>query len=125
MRQWVEIQEEQGEGDNKRTVYRYEMRWCESEQKTPNDSGGQHNNPDMPVKGNESPAEASPAGGTLGAYYCGDFVRKELRNWADKTITAADLEHATLTGWFASFESPKPINNWWYYQKKGRAKKLW
>jgi len=91
MYQWVEHEKEEGDGDNKRTVYYYTKEWSDKQEQCPNDSSGQHQNPSLPFPstrrqqpyrafydvqaGNGVPcAEAKHENVRVGAYYLGELV---------------------------------------------------
>jgi len=138
MYQWVESSHEEGEGDNKRTVYTYSQQWCDSQQPTrfendPSDSAMSwsktHTNPTMPFSSTSRQevenicsisgsgpvcAEAEYKHNKLGAYYLGYYVVREMHNWHDKDVTSEQLSR----GWNSKtpFKHPE-YDTWWYYSE--------
>jgi len=124
MYQHVEHEQEEGEGDNKRTVYTYTQEWCDDRQACNHDQSGQHQNPAFPIPSTrrqhpyrawcetaagEDCVSAKHENVHMGKYYLDDFVIREMNNWQDKEDLTDDMLKYSGKG--------KPVKNgsYWYY----------
>eukprot|EP00928_Gymnodinium_smaydae_P069926 TRINITY_DN5379_c0_g1_i2.p1 TRINITY_DN5379_c0_g1~~TRINITY_DN5379_c0_g1_i2.p1 ORF type:complete len:554 (-),score=130.93 TRINITY_DN5379_c0_g1_i2:459-1901(-) len=130
MYQWEEEEhEEKNDRDETYTWYSYNMVWADTELSCPHDSGGSHQNPPMPIPSSspgslhriarfrgstagEPCAEAPESTVRLGAYYCGDYVRRELENWQDKSLDAEKLDSCAQ---LQKRGTPQLQGKWWVY----------
>jgi hypothetical protein len=123
MYQNVEHEREEGDDDNKRTVYYYTQEWSDKHEECPHDSS--MSNPSFPFSstrrqeaymawaaaaaGNgDKCAEAQHQNVTMGKYYLDDYVIRELTNWKDKEVTA-EMIKTWKNG------TPESSRDWWYY----------
>jgi hypothetical protein len=137
MYQWVEKSREEGDGDNKRTVYYWEQAWSDHQESCPNDSSGEHQNPPMPLPSSqrqktgyrassdamagsgEDCAQAAHEKVCVGSYYLGELVIRELMNWKTKDDVTAEMlqeNKGAIKG------EPMLKADWWYFGGEGSEK---
>lgn len=129
MYQWVEHEDD---NDGNKT-YHWTLEWRDSEQVCPNAGWygrSDIQNPPMPIPstqrslddyrahvglgdGNgDACAEASHGGVRMGAYYLGEYLRRELVNWQEKRVGPAEIQSCNeLRG----MQQPQQIGQHWVY----------
>eukprot|EP00747_Dinoflagellata_sp_TGD_P169897 gnl/TRDRNA2_/TRDRNA2_200049_c0_seq1.p1 gnl/TRDRNA2_/TRDRNA2_200049_c0~~gnl/TRDRNA2_/TRDRNA2_200049_c0_seq1.p1 ORF type:complete len:646 (+),score=94.26 gnl/TRDRNA2_/TRDRNA2_200049_c0_seq1:67-2004(+) len=130
MYQWVEEEEE---NDDKVKYYKHTKEWRDTPQTCPGQPDG-HENPPMPLPSTqrstddyrasmevedgagEKCATASTYAVRFGAYYLGEFVRRELSKWQPVRVKADQLSCSQLSG----RPPPRLLPDGWVQYGSGR-----